>query len=142
MEIIRNIQPIARALRRRVSLRADRATLSKRRWRGVAEDGCEFGFDVAQPLTDGMVFFETETCVYEIEQLTEDLLEISPGEVSQAARAGWMIGNLHFPIEIEEGRMRAPDDPAVRRLLEREHIGFAPVRKIFRPLKAAGHHEH
>lgn len=141
VKIIKEIQPIATGSRQRVSLRVDRATLSKRRWRGSAEDGSEFGFDLAQPLANGAIFFETETSVYEIAQLPEDLLEISLGEAAHAARTGWMIGNLHFPVEIAGGVMRVPDDPAARRLLEREQIGFAPVQKIFHPLKAAIPHE-
>ena len=33
-----------------IPLRVDRVTLAKRRWRGSAEDGCEFGFDLAVKL--------------------------------------------------------------------------------------------
>ena len=39
----RNIRSVKEAI---VILTADRATLAKRRWRGVAQDGREFGFDL------------------------------------------------------------------------------------------------
>ena len=129
----------------RIELRVDRLTLAKRRWRAAAVDGREFGFDLEQPVKDGAAFFESQSAVYFISQQPEDLLEIAPGDSARAARIGWMIGNLHFPIAIENNAVLAPADPAVRQLLEREHVHFTPVRKIFHPLKAAGghhHHEH
>ncbi len=40
-----------------VRISADRLTLAKRRWRGIADDGREFGFDLAAPLADGACVF-------------------------------------------------------------------------------------
>ena len=126
----------------RVELRVDRTTLAKRRWRGVAEDGAEFGFDLEQPIRDGAAFFEGDGHVYTIAQQPEDLYEITPRDAAHAARVGWMIGNLHFPIGIEGNAVLAPADSAVRQLLEREQVDFAPVRGVFRPLASAGGHHH
>ena len=42
---------------RRVTLHAERRQFLKRRWRGTAEDGTEFGFDLESRLTDGCVIF-------------------------------------------------------------------------------------
>jgi hypothetical protein len=39
-----------------VRLIADRLTLTKRRWRGAAEDGRKFGFDLEGPLIHGTSF--------------------------------------------------------------------------------------
>ncbi|HWB58060.1 MAG TPA: hypothetical protein VG733_01145 [Chthoniobacteraceae bacterium] len=143
MELIRH--EITTAIPKpRVALRADRLTLAKRRWRGVAEDGREFGFDLDAPLRDGAIFFETESAVYSISQQAEEVFEIAVHDSTQAARVGWMVGNLHFPIAIENGVVLAPADPAVRQLLEREHIHYAAAHKVFRPLNAAAaaHHHH
>ena len=127
----------------RIELRVDRLTLAKRRWRAVAADGTDFGFDLEHPLHDGVAFFETDSAVYCIAQQPEDLCEVKLGDATLAARVGWSIGNLHFPIAIEEGAVLAPDDPAVRQLLDREHIPYAVVKKVFHPFKiAVGHHHH
>lgn len=142
MEIIRQIQLIRRDAKKSVRLCADRGTLAKRRWRGLADDGQEFGFDLAQPLADGTFFFETESSVYEIVQRAEPLLEVQCGEASGAARLGWMIGNLHFPVEICGDVMLVQDDPAVRNLFERERIAFSAVEKVFHPLKSVSPHAH
>ena len=70
-----------------LALSAERARLNKRRWRGVAADGAEFGFDLETALTDGDVFFQTEHAVYVLRQLPEPLLEIAiDAEPAQAAR--------------------------------------------------------
>jgi len=143
MELIHDELAAAAAGKPRIELSADRITLAKRRWRGVAKDGREFGFDLAHPLTDGAAFFETDGGVYIVTQQPETLFEIAPGAPREAARIGWMIGNLHFPIEIDGDVLRVPEDAAVRQLFEREHIHFATVQKIFRPLKAvSSHHAH
>jgi len=56
-------------------LKVDRLRLAKRRWRGFAEDGEEFGFDLEYPLRDGTFFFHSETRSYAIEQQTEPVID-------------------------------------------------------------------
>src|SRR4051794_5023561 len=48
----------------RIALRVDRLTLAKRRWRATAEDGAEFGFDLAAPMADGTPVHATDRAVY------------------------------------------------------------------------------
>ena len=127
---------------KRVNLHAERLTLAKRRWRGVAEDGAEFGFDLAGPLSDGAVFYATEVAVYVIAQRPEPCLEVALiPRVAPVARLGWAIGNLHFPIEVTEEVIRVPDDPALRQLFEREKIPFVPCERVFKPFAKAHRHE-
>jgi urease accessory protein len=142
MELIRNPIAASSSGKPRIVLRADRLTLAKRRWRATAEDGAEFGFDLVQAIGDGSSFFETNTGVYTISQLPEEVFAITPDNAAHAAHIGWMIGNLHFPIAIEQQTIVAPSDPAVRQLLERERIPFTVMQKIFHPLKAASPHGH
>jgi len=145
MELVHGEITVLNPGKPRIELRVERTMLARRRWRACAVDGTDFGFDLEHPIKDGAAFFETEAGVYSIAQQPEDLYEIIPDGATHAARIGWMIGNLHFPIAIEENTVCAPADPAVRQLLEREHVHFKPVRKIFHPLKAVGghhHHEH
>ena len=141
MEIIRGALPPPATAFAKISIPIDRYTLAKRRWRGVAEDGREFGFDLEAPLADGAAVFQSEAAVYVIAQKYEPVLEIALGGDSPvAARLGWMIGNLHFQIEIAGEVVRVTDDPAVRQLFEREGIGFTACRRVFHPL--GGGHRH
>lgn len=119
----------------------ERLTLAKRRWRGGAEDGREFGFDLAAPLADGAAVFQSEAAVYVIAQKYEAVLEVALGADSPtAARLGWMIGNLHFAIEVAGEAVRVVNDPAVRQLFERERIAFTACKRVFHPLGGGHHH--
>jgi hypothetical protein len=100
MRLIHGPAPASQTNLPRIALKADRMRLAKRRWRGFAEDGNEFGFDLEFPLRDGSCFFNSDTHAYVIEQLPEPVIDIiCPQEPSAAARLGWVLGNLHFPIE-------------------------------------------
>ena len=125
----------------RIALTADRLMLAKRRWRGTADDGTDFGFDLSAPLADGAAFFASESAVYCIAQKPEPVLEIAliprPAPV---ARLGWTIGNLHFPIQVTGEVIRVPDDPALRQLFEREKIPFTASERVFTPF--AKNHSH
>ena len=117
-----------------VLLAVERMTLAKRIWRGVAADGTEFGFELEAPLKHGEVFWETTTARYVIAQTPEAVVEISL-EIAPSAAAGigWAVGNLHLELAAEAGRLLAPDEPAVRQLLERLKVPFRQTTAIFRP---------
>lgn len=145
MELIHHPLPERNPALSPVRIPVERLTLAKRRWRGVAEDGQEFGFDLEKPLTDGTAIFQSEAAVYVLAQKYEPVLEVRTAECGvrnggDAARLGWMIGNLHFQIEIVEDVVRVVDDPAVRQLFEREGIAYTACKRVFHPLSGGHHH--
>lgn len=117
-----------------VLLRVSRMTLAKRLWRGAADDGREFGFELPQPLRHGDTFFEISTARYVVRQLEEPVIEIpltlAP---SAAAGIGWAVGNLHLELSAEANRLLAPDEPAVRQLLARLKVNYVTTAAVFRP---------
>lgn len=115
-------------------LLADRITLTKRLWRGRAEDNTEFGFELEAPLKHGDTFFETMTARYVIQQIAEPVLELSLQIApSAAAGIGWAIGNLHLELAAEPTRLLAPNEPVVRNLLARLQVPYRETTAIFRP---------
>jgi urease accessory protein len=140
--IIQHLPHLHGAAAREVKLRADRATLAKRRWRGIADDGREFGFDLPAPLTHGAAFFAHDDLRYVAHQRPETVLEIPVADRDEAAHLAWNLGNLHFGIEILPHAIRAPDDPAIRQFLDRENLAFAPVSAVFLPLSGGASHPH
>jgi urease accessory protein len=140
--IIRGPWPHPTVAGPRIEVEADRSTLLKRRWRGTARDGLEFGFDLEAPLGDGTVFFATDDAHYLVTQKPEPVLKIALHDPTQAARVAWSFGNLHFPIQVNPGLIMVADDSAVRLYLERDRIAFSSAMEIFRPIKSAGHHGH
>src|SRR4051812_37165329 len=117
-----------------VALRVERLVLAKRIWRGKANDGVEFGFELSTPLKNEDVFWQTDATRYVIRQEPEPVVEISLEiAASAAAGIGWAIGNLHLELAAEPSRLLAPDEPAVRQLLERLKVPFKTTLAIFRP---------
>lgn len=117
-----------------VILPVERLVLAKRLWRGVADDGAEFGFELEAPLRHGDVFWQTRITRYVVHQRPEALVEISLDLApSAAAGIGWAVGNLHLELSAEPSRLLALDEPAVRQLLARLKVPFKPVTTIFRP---------
>ena len=117
-----------------IAVRADRFTLAKRLWRGSADDGKEFGFELDAPLRPGDTIFQTISARYVVRQTEEPVVEI-PLDIAPSAAAGigWAIGNLHLELSAEPTRLLAPDESAVRQLLTRLNVPFTPTTAIFRP---------
>lgn len=117
-----------------IAVRVERLAIVKRLWRGAAEDGAEFGFELSAPLKDGDTVWQTADARYVLRQQPESVVEISLDIApSAAAGIGWSIGNLHLELCAEPTRLLAPDEPAVRQLLERLKVPFTPTTAIFRP---------
>lgn len=142
MQLITNHLHQTPESKKRIPLPIDRRTLAKRRFRATATDGKDFGFDLPHPLKHETPFHETEDAIYCIEQETEPVLRIPFSDPEQAALYGWMIGNMHFPAAFESGAILAEDDPAVRQLLERNHIPFEEGQSVFQPPSHVPHHHH
>jgi urease accessory protein len=117
-----------------IAVRADRFTLAKRLWRGAADDGAEFGFELASPLKHGDTVHQTAGARYVVRQQEERVVEI-PLDLppSAAAGVGWAIGNMHLELAAESTRLIAADEPAVRQLLERLKVPYRPTTALFRP---------
>ncbi len=122
-----------------IALRAERRLFLKRRWRGVAEDGTEFGFDLESRLRPGGVIHRTEQADWVVWQEPEPVLVLRPATPEEAALMGWKLGNLHMPVEVLPGVLRVLPDPAVSQLLEREGWPFSEETVLFHPLKVAAH---
>lgn len=122
-----------------VVLAAERRQFLKRRWRGVAEDGTEFGFDLEDRLGDGCVVFQQNGNDYIVRQLPEAVYEVSFESPAHAALVAWKTGNLHLPAQIFDGFLRVLHDEAMKNLLDREGWAYTEPTVIFQPLKAMAH---
>ena len=134
LELIKKTVALPDSTLPEISVRADRFTLAKRLWRGCADDGSEFGFELDAPLKPGETIFQATSARYVVRQLEEPVVEI-PLDIAPSAAAGigWAIGNLHLELSAEPTRLLAPDEPAVRQLLTRLNVPFTPTTAIFRP---------
>lgn len=150
MHLIHAPLSASHGFRPEVPIHADRQKLAKRRWRVAADDGTEFGFELEAPLRHGDVVWSDDRARYVIRQRPEPVLEIPLDLKPDAAAAiGWAVGNLHFPVEAQPGRLLAPDDPGLRQALDRLGIHYHAIEEVFQPHRFAGslvghghHHSH
>jgi urease accessory protein len=142
MRMVRSHCGPVRIEAQRINLHIDRFTLAKRRWRGVAEDGSEFGFDLDAALSNSDCFFREASRDYCIFQTPEPVLSVALLSIFQGAKIAWNIGNLHFPLSLSEGYILVEDDPALRQLFEREKILFEQKSAVFQPMRGAQPHKH
>lgn len=122
-----------------VVLAVERRQFLKRRWRGVADDGTEFGFDLESRLTDGSVVFKQDGKDYIVRQIPETVYEVPFESPAHAARVAWKTGNLHLPAEIFDGFLRVLHDEAMKNLLDREGWAYTEPTVLFQPLRAMAH---
>ncbi len=123
----------------RVELAVERRKFLKRRWRGAAEDGVEFGFDLESRLVDGCVIFQAGGRDYVVRQLPEVVYEVAFVDAAHGALVGWKVGNLHLPAQVSAAALRVLHDEAMNQLLKREGWDFTEPEVVFSPMKAVAH---
>ena len=72
-----------------ISLSVERRVLAKRRWRGQAEDGTVFGFDLEIPLQNRVCFHAEGKRNYIIAQKPEPVFQVSFSTQREAAHLAW-----------------------------------------------------
>ena len=143
MIIIKNLEAYDQEdYKNEVSLIVERRVLAKRRWRGQAEDGTDFGFDLLSPLRNGICFHRQENRNYVINQKPESVFKIPYSNPNEAAHRAWQVGNLHFPAQFTESYLLVEGDLAVRHMLDRNGIAFEEAIEVFQPVTAASNHQH
>ena len=125
-----------------IPLAVGRRVLAKRRWRGQAEDGTDFGFDLEKPLLHGVCFHAEGDKNYIIDQKPEEVFRVPYPDPREAAHRAWQVGNLHFPAQFTESYLLVEGDLAVRHMLDRNAIPFEEAIEIFQPVTASSSHHH
>lgn len=143
MKLIRELDPTNyEAFEPSVALTVERRVLAKRRWRGQAEDGKDFGFDLEAPLKHGVCFHFEEGRNYVIDQKPEEVFRVPFPNHREAAHRAWQVGNLHFPAQFMESCLLVEGDLAVRHMLDRNGIPFEESVEVFEPLMIYSGHRH
>lgn len=124
---------------RQVVLATERRQFLKRRWRGIADDGTEFGFDLEDRLTNGCVIFQNDGIDYIVRQLPEIVYQIPFDSPAHGALVAWKTGNLHLPAQILDDSILVLHDEAMTNLLKREGWTFSEPEVVFTPMKAMAH---
>ncbi len=122
-------------------------TWEQRRWmrgRFTTMGGRKIG--IALPtgttLTHGAILYVGADWYLKIEAATEPVLEIYPADYDAAVRIAFEVGNRHFPLALDGGKILVPDDTAMVRLMERLGAPWERRRAIFEPIGNTQLHQH
>jgi urease accessory protein len=77
-----------------------------------------------------------------IEAAIEPVLEIIPSDCNEAVKIAFEVGNRHFPLAIDDGKILVPDDRAMTRLMERLGARWERRQTIFNPIGNTQLHRH
>ena len=116
-----------------VTIKVDRHTLYKRRWRATAENGEELAVNLDAPVAAGTILCSSNNEQFLIEQTKEDVLVISlPTSTQLAAQVGWYLGNQHLPVEVREDAIILEKIDTLAASLDRIGIPYTFKHDVFR----------
>jgi urease accessory protein len=77
-----------------------------------------------------------------VEAATEPVLEILPSDYEEAVKIAFEVGNRHFPLALEDGKILVPDDTAMVRLMDRLSVAWERRQAVFNPIGNTQLHQH
>lgn len=77
-----------------------------------------------------------------IEAATESVLEITPSDYEHAVKIAFEVGNRHFPLAMQQGKIVVPDDNGMVRLMDRLNASWERRQMVFNPISSTQQHQH
>lgn len=122
-------------------------TWEQRRWlrgRYTTVKGRKIG--IALPtgtsLAPGAVLYIAPDWFLRIEAAIEPVLEVSPSGHEAAMKIAFEVGNRHFPLALQDGKILVPDDKAMVRLMDRLGAPWERRQVVFDPIGNTQLHQH
>ena len=122
-------------------------TWEERRWlrgRYTTAKGRKIG--IALPtgaaLAPGAILHVAPDWFLRIEAAIEPVLEVSPSGYEAAMKIAFEVGNRHFPLALQDGKILVPDDKAMVRLMDRLGASWERRQTVFDPIGNTQLHQH
>ena len=77
-----------------------------------------------------------------VEAAAESVLEIFPSDYAEAVKIAFEVGNRHFPLAMQGGKLLVPDDKAMVRLMDRLGAPWERRQAVFDPIGNTQGHQH
>jgi len=121
-------------------------TAEERRWgrrRVVTRGGRELALALptGSALTPDDVLHVGPDWYVVIEAAPEAVLAVTPRSREEGLRMAFEVGNRHFTLALDGGRLLVADDPAMEQLLRRLGLAFERTRAAFVPLGHGHRHD-
>ncbi len=85
-------------------------------------------------LVPGAILWIGTDWYLKLEAAAEPVLEIFPSDHKHAVRIAFEVGNLHFPLALQENKLLVPDDKAMIRLMDRLGALWERKQAVFDPI--------
>ena len=124
--------------------------------RVTSDHGRDYGIrleDEGQKLENGTAFFLAPGKLLVLNVIPDEVIVISPSGMDEMGKTAHMLGNLHKPVQIQDGKITLLNDPVVVKTLRENGTAFTiekiqldqPMRYV--DLTSGGHshahhHEH
>ncbi|MGN0363491.1 MAG: urease accessory protein UreE [Bilifractor sp.] len=116
--------------------------------RVTSDHGRDYGIrleDEGQKLENGTAFFLSPGKLLVLNVIPDEVIVIQPADIDEMGKTAHMLGNLHKPVQIQDGRITLLYDPVVAKTLKENGTAFhiekiqldQPMRYV--DLTAGGH---
>jgi len=121
-------------------------TWEQRRWargRLTTAGGRELGIalETGAVLQPGSILCIEQDWYAVVEAAEEPTLAITPSNSTEALKVAYEVGNRHFPLAMQAGKLLVPDDPAMVQLVERLGVAWERRKSVFAPIGIGRGHE-
>ena len=122
-------------------LTAEERRWGRRRVRTAGGRELMLALPTGSVLMPGQVLHVGDDWYVEVEAAEEALLAVMPRTREEGLRIAFEVGNRHFTLGVDGGRLLVPDDPAMVQLLTRLGVVFERTRAAFLPLGHGHRHD-
>lgn len=100
--------------------------------RVTSDHGRDYGIrleDESQVLENGSAFLVGEKRLLVLTVIADEVIVITPKDIDEMGRTAHMLGNLHKPVQIENGTITLLLDKVVVQTLDQKHIAYKIEKK-------------
>lgn len=118
--------------------------------RVTSDHGREYGIrleDETESLENGTAFLVGEGKLLVLSAVPDEVIIVTPKDIDEMGTVAHMLGNLHKPVQVKDGKITLLMDTVVVQTLDQEGVAYTVEKmQLDQPMKyvnlTPGHHHH